>query len=49
MDIQVNEYRSVLMKNLLMPLAAILALILTPIVLEYSSTAYAVLIFKRFL
>jgi uncharacterized membrane protein len=49
MDIQVNEYRSVLMKNLLMPLAAILALILTPIVPEYSSTAYAVLIFKRFL
>lgn len=49
MDIGENEYRLILKKNLLMPLAAILALILTPIAPEYSSTAYAVLILKRLL
>ncbi|MGB9837246.1 TMEM175 family protein [Methanothermobacter sp.] len=48
-DVEKDHYLRALKMNMLMPFAAILALIITPFKPEYSSIAYAIMILKRFL
>lgn len=49
MDVERDQYLRALKRSLLMPVAAIAALLLTPFTPGYSSIAYAIMILKRFL
>ncbi|MDI9614549.1 hypothetical protein [Methanothermobacter sp.] len=49
MDLEREQYLRALKRNLLMPFAAIVALLLTPFTPEYSSIAYAIMFLKRFI